>query len=80
MPLDRLAPHSQEPVEVWNSPLNESAVLGYEYGFSLRSRGQALTIWEAQFGDFANNAQAIIDQFLSAGVPVPRDGTVLDWQ
>ena len=52
---------------MWNSPLSEAAVLGFEYGFALRARGQALVVWEAQFGDFANNAQAIVDQFLSAG-------------
>ena len=52
------AARQQEPVEVWNSPLNEAAVLGFEYGHSLGSRGTALTCWEAQFGDFANNAQA----------------------
>ena len=52
------AARQQEHVEVWNSPLNEAAVLGFEYGHSLGSRGTALTCWEAQFGDFANNAQA----------------------
>lgn len=72
LPLARLQPGAQEPVEVWNSPLSEGAVLGFEYGFSLRARGRALVLWEAQFGDFANNAQAIIDQFMSAGaLPSP---------
>ena len=53
---------------MWNSPLNEAGVLGFEYGYSLRARDHALVLWEAQFGDFANNAQTIIDQFMSAGM------------
>ena len=59
----------QEVVEVWNSPLSEGAVVGFEYGFSLGMAGRALVLWEAQFGDFANNAQGIIDQFVAAGAP-----------
>ena len=67
VPLSEIQPGMQEPVEVWNSPLSEAAVLGFEYGHSLGSERQGLTVWEAQFGDFANNAQVIIDQFISAG-------------
>jgi 2-oxoglutarate dehydrogenase E1 component len=51
--------------EVHNSPLSEAACVGFEYGFS-RDYPEALVLWEAQFGDFANGAQVIIDQFLSA--------------
>ena len=52
--------------EVYNSPLSEASVLGFEYGFS-RDFPEALVLWEAQFGDFANGAQIIIDQFVAAG-------------
>ena len=63
-PLSHLAPQ-QGRWSVYNSMLSEAACLGFEYGFS-RDYPEALVLWEAQFGDFANGAQIIIDQFLSA--------------
>src|SRR5690606_17804008 len=57
---------AKAPFEVYNSPLTELAVMGFEYGFSVAAP-QALVLWEAQFGDFANGAQVIIDQFIAAG-------------
>jgi 2-oxoglutarate dehydrogenase E1 component len=64
VPLQHLA-DAQAPVEIYNSPLSELGVLGYEYGFSL-DYPEALVLWEAQFGDFVNAAQVIVDQFIAS--------------
>jgi len=64
VPLAHVAP-DQARVEIINSSLSEASVLGFEYGYS-RDYPDALVMWEAQFGDFANGAQIIIDQFLAA--------------
>ena len=61
-PLKNLSPE-QMPIEIYNSPLSEAGVLGFDYGYSL-GYPDALVLWEAQFGDFANVAQVIIDQFI----------------
>jgi 2-oxoglutarate dehydrogenase E1 component len=64
MPLDHIQPN-QARLCVYNSPLSEAAVLGFDYGYSL-SEPNMLIMWEAQFGDFVNGAQVIIDQFLTS--------------
>ena len=64
LPISRFATDESD-IEIVNSPLSEAGVLGFEYGYSL-DRPAGLTIWEAQFGDFVNAAQVIIDQFISS--------------
>jgi 2-oxoglutarate decarboxylase len=63
----RNLPGALAPMELHNSPLSELATLGFEYGYSVAAP-EALVLWEAQFGDFINAAQVIIDQFITAGM------------
>jgi len=65
-PIQHL-PDAKSPFELYNSPLSEYACLGFEYGYAVEAEN-ALVLWEAQFGDFANGAEVIIDQFLIAGL------------
>jgi len=64
IPLQHLS-EAQASFSIHNSPLSEAAALGFEYGYSVRAP-EALVLWEAQFGDFANSAQVIIDQFIAS--------------
>jgi 2-oxoglutarate dehydrogenase E1 component len=61
-PIQHL-PDARAPIEVYNSPLSEAGCLGFEYGYAAACPG-ALVLWEAQFGDFVNGAQVIVDQFI----------------
>ena len=63
-PLEKLN-HGTTAFRIYNSSLSEASVLGFEYGYALESQ-DALVMWEAQFGDFANGAQVIVDQFIAA--------------
>jgi len=65
-PLKTL-PNAAAPFELHNSPLSEQACLGFEYGYSIQDP-DALVLWEAQFGDFVNSGQVIIDQFMTSGL------------
>ncbi len=65
-PIQNL-PGALAPLELHNSPLSEAACLGFEYGYS-QEAPETLVLWEAQFGDFANGAQVIIDQFIVSGL------------
>ncbi|MGW6279453.1 multifunctional oxoglutarate decarboxylase/oxoglutarate dehydrogenase thiamine pyrophosphate-binding subunit/dihydrolipoyllysine-residue succinyltransferase subunit [Kribbella sp. NPDC055071] len=66
VPLQNLDPEGQAAFYVYDSLLSEYAALGFEYGYSV-ARPEALTLWEAQFGDFVNGAQSIIDEYISSG-------------
>jgi multifunctional 2-oxoglutarate metabolism enzyme len=66
VPLQHLT-RARAPLELYNSPLSEYGALGFEYGYAIADP-KALVLWEAQFGDFANGAEIVIDQFIIAGL------------
>src|SRR5207237_3046354 len=70
-PLQHLDDQSAS-LEIYNSPLSEYACLGFEYGYSVAAP-EALVLWEAQFGDFVNGAQIVVDQFIVAGLAKWRE-------
>ena len=65
-PIQNL-PEALAPMELHNSPLSELACMGFEYGYS-QEAPETLVLWEAQFGDFVNSAQVIVDQFIASGL------------
>ncbi len=65
-PIQHL-PGALAPMELHNSPLSEMACVGFEYGYS-QEAPETLVLWEAQFGDFVNGAQVIVDQFIVSGL------------
>jgi 2-oxoglutarate dehydrogenase E1 component len=64
VPLQAL-PQARAPFEIWNSPLSENAAVGFEYGYNIQAPDR-LVIWEAQYGDFVNGAQVMLDEFVLA--------------
>ena len=69
-------PDASASFEVYNSPLSEAAALGFEYGYTTAAR-EAFVLWEAQFGDFVNSAQVIVDQFIVSGLSKWRQASHL---